>query len=79
MRKLPFLLLSGLRCSSSFLLFRGDSSLVGEDMAGYCMGEDILAIEGEDGMITVPLSPEMDFRRLKLRFRTRFAGVSVAC
>lgn len=48
-------------------------------MAGYCMGEDILVIGGEDGIAIEPLSPEMDLRRLKLRFRTRFAGVSIAC
>lgn len=48
-------------------------------MGGYCMGEDILAIGGEDGIAMEPLSLETDLRRLKLRFRTRFAGVSIAC
>lgn len=48
-------------------------------MSGYCMGEDILAIGGEDGIAIEPLSPEIDLRRLKLRFCTRFAGVSTVC
>lgn len=50
-------------------------------MAGYCIGEDvgaILAIGGEEGIVIERLSPEIVLSKLKLGFRTRFAGVSVA-
>ena len=64
---------------STFRLFRDESPAVGDDMVGYCIGEDmgpILAFGGEDGIVTESFPPETVLSKLKLCSRRRFAGVS---
>lgn len=80
MRAFPFTFLRGLLGLSTFLRFRGESPAAGDDTAGYRIGDDIGAIMagGEDGIAMEAFTPEAALSRLKLRSRTRFAGVSDA-